>query len=59
MRGVSNKHCLLTFFIGIVQVLRFDFQKFKILEILNFHSCIQGSHRLEKYLNIHDCLESP
>ena len=24
-------------FIGILQVLRFDFQKFSILEILNFH----------------------
>ena len=24
-------------FIGILQVLRFDFQKFRILEILNFH----------------------
>ena len=24
---------------GIVQVLRFDFQKFRILEILNFHPC--------------------
>ena len=27
----------LVIFIGIVQVLRFDFQKFRILEILNFH----------------------
>ena len=25
-------------FVGILQVLRFDFQKFRILEILNFHS---------------------
>ena len=26
-------------FIGIVQVLRFDFQELRILEILNFHPC--------------------
>ena len=25
--------------------------------LTNFHYCIQGSHRLEKYLNIQDCLE--
>ena len=29
----------LLIFIGILQVLRYDFQKFRILEILNFHSC--------------------
>ena len=27
----------LSIFIGILQVLRYDFQKFRILEILNFH----------------------
>ena len=26
-------------FVGIQQVLRFEFQKFRIFEILNFHSC--------------------
>ena len=31
----------LLIFIGILQVLRFDFQKFRILEILNFHPCIK------------------
>ena len=31
----------LLIFIGRVQVLRFDFQKFRILEILDFHPCIQ------------------
>ena len=30
----------LLIFIGILQVLRFDFQKFRILENLNFHPCI-------------------
>ena len=25
---------------GILQVLRFEFQKFRILEILNFHPCL-------------------
>ena len=26
--------------VGILQVLRFEFLKFKILEILNFHQCV-------------------
>ena len=26
-------------FVGIIQVLKFEFPKFRILEILNFHSC--------------------
>ena len=30
----------LSLFIGIEQVLRFDFQKFRILEILNFYPCV-------------------
>ena len=30
---------MIMIFIGIVQILRFDFQKFRILEILNFHPC--------------------
>ena len=29
----------LLIFVGILQVLRFDFKKFRILEILNFHPC--------------------
>ena len=29
----------LLIFVGILQVLRYDFKKFRILEILNFHPC--------------------
>ena len=29
----------LLIFVGILQVLRFDFKKFRILEMLNFHPC--------------------
>ena len=29
----------LLIFIGILQILRFDFQKFRILETLNYHLC--------------------
>ena len=29
----------LSIFVGILQVLKFEFLKFRILEILNFHSC--------------------
>ena len=29
----------LSIFVGILHVLRFDFQKFRNLEILNFHPC--------------------
>ena len=29
----------LLIFVGILQVLRFDFKKFRILEIFNFHQC--------------------
>ena len=28
------------YFEGILQVLKFEFQKFRILEILNFHPCV-------------------
>ena len=34
-----NLKLLIQVFIGILQVLRYDFQKFRILEILNFHPC--------------------
>ena len=34
--------------IGIVQVLRFDFEKFRILEILNFHPLMVTIHWLDE-----------
>ena len=39
---IDHLNLKLLIFIGILQVLRFDFQKFRILEILNFHPCIYG-----------------
>ena len=30
---------LINYFEGILQVLKFEFQKFRILEIFNFHPC--------------------
>ena len=36
-------------FVGILQVFKFDFLKFRILEILNLHQC--KCHNLQKNLN--------
>ena len=36
-KTIDHFNLKLLIFIGIVQVLRFDFQKFRSLEILNFH----------------------
>ena len=33
---------------GILQVLRFEFQKFRILEILKFHPCIKVYKQMRK-----------
>ena len=38
-KTIAHLNMKLLIFIGILQVLRFDFQKFRILEILNFHPC--------------------
>ena len=40
LKTIDHLNFKLLIFIGILQVLRFDFQKFRILEILNFHPCI-------------------
>ena len=32
----------LSIFVAILQVLKFEFQKFRILEILNFHPLVRG-----------------
>ena len=37
LKTIDHLNMKLLIFIGILQVLRFDFQKFRILEILNFH----------------------
>ena len=37
LKKIDHLNLKLLIFIGIVQVQRFDFQKFTILEILNFH----------------------
>ena len=37
-KTIDHLNLKLLIFIGIVQVLRFDFQKFRNLEILNFHA---------------------
>ena len=53
---INHLNWKLLIFVGILQVLKFEFLKFRILEIWDFHLC-QGSHRLEKYLNIEGFLE--
>ena len=35
-KTIDHLNLILFIFIGILQVLRFDFQKFRIFEILNF-----------------------
>ena len=40
LKTIDHLNFKLLIFIGILQVLRFDFQKFRILEILNFLTCI-------------------
>ena len=40
LKTIAHLNLKLLIFIGILQVLRFNFQKFRILEILNFHPCI-------------------
>ena len=39
LKAIDHLNLKLLIFVGILQVLRFDFKKFRILEILNFHSC--------------------
>ena len=39
LKTIDSVNFKLLIFIGILQVLRYDFQKFRILEILNFHPC--------------------
>ena len=42
LRTIDHLNLKLLIFLGILQVLRFDFQKLRILEILNFHPCSLG-----------------
>ena len=37
LKTIDHLNLKLLIFIGILQVLRIDFQKFRILAILNFH----------------------
>ena len=37
IKTIDHLNLKLLIFVGILQVLRFDFKKFRILEILNFH----------------------
>ena len=37
--SIDRLNLKLFIFIGILQVLRYGFQKFRALEILNFHPC--------------------
>ena len=39
LKTIDRLNLKLLIFIGILQVLRFDFQKIRILEILNLHPC--------------------
>ena len=41
LKTIDHLNLKLLIFIGIGQVLRFDFQKFRILEISNFHACVR------------------
>ena len=41
LKTIDHLNVKLLICIGILQVLRFDFQKFRILEILNFHPCTE------------------
>ena len=65
MRVVSNKHCLLTFFIATIASFPVSTwvkvpQIFWVLGLTVYVQCssfIQGLHRLEKYLNLEGFLE--
>ena len=39
IKTIDHLNLKLLIFVGILQVLRFDFKKIRILEILNFHPC--------------------
>ena len=40
LKTIDHLNLKMLIFFGILQVLRFDFQMFRILEILNYHPCI-------------------
>ena len=44
LKTIDHLNLKLLCFIGMLQVLRFEFLKFRILEILNFHPCIVMLH---------------
>ena len=39
LKTIKHVNLKYYYFEGILQVLKFEFQKFRILEILNFHPC--------------------
>ena len=39
LKTIDHLNLKLLIFVGILQVLRFNFKKFRILENLNFHPC--------------------
>ena len=49
LKTIDHLNLKLLIFVGILQVSRFDFQKFRILEILNFHACF---YIIYKYQNL-------
>ena len=42
LKTIDHLNLKLLIFIGILHVLRSEFQKFRIMEILNFHPCYYG-----------------
>ena len=49
LKTIDRLNLKLLIFVGILQVFRFDFKKFRILENLNFHPCKPNR------FNVHVC----
>ena len=43
LNTINHLNSKLFFFVGILQVLKFEFLKFRTLEILKFHPCVKES----------------
>ena len=41
LNTINHLNMKLFIFVGILQILKFEFLKFRILEFLNFHPCYQ------------------
>ena len=42
LQAIGHLNLICEYFVGILQVLRLEFRKFRILEILNFHPCLRS-----------------